>query len=182
MRFRAWRSPPAGRRTARSRFAPHPVRSGAEETAQAQVRFDPAKEQFDFPAVPADQGDGQRIKQKLVSEKDEPKTGFRIDRAEAPHRLRITTLALGGIEPNGLVATQSGVRRHGAAGHLRLRLRHGARSLALSLRRVHPLVGFGDVDPLPSKRFCLLRQLAATDCASPSVCMMSRPATCTLLP
>lgn len=46
----------------------HSVRIGAEETAQ--VLFDPAKEQFDFPTVLVEQRDGQRIEGKLIGKKD----------------------------------------------------------------------------------------------------------------
>lgn len=86
------------------------MRIRAEESAQTQVLFGPAEEQFDAPTVPVDQRDGQRIEQELIGEEDQPQAGFRIDVADAPQRLGITTSAFGGVEPDGLVALQAAVR------------------------------------------------------------------------
>ena len=88
----------------------HAVWIGAEEAAQPQVLFDPAKEQLDFPAMFVDERHSERIERKLIGQEDEPQFGFGIDIADAPQRFWIAASALRGVESDGLIATQAGGR------------------------------------------------------------------------
>src|SRR5882762_7246927 len=89
------------------------VRIGAEESAQAQVLFDPTKEQLDLPAVFVDRGDGQRVEFEVIGEENQSQTGLWIDKTDTSQGLRVTAPAFGGVEPDALVAPQSAARSDG---------------------------------------------------------------------
>ena len=96
---------------------PHPVRRGAEKSAQSQVLFEPTKEKFDGPAAAIDQRDDQGSECKLIGEENQRLPGSGIEIADPPQRLGIIRTALGRVESNGLIAAQAGRLVHGTRGH-----------------------------------------------------------------
>ena len=84
----------------------HPVGRGAEEPAQSQVLFDPAKEQFYRPAAAINLSDDQSFQLESIGQEDKGLAGLRIDIADPPQGLGIGLLAVAGAEPDCLVAAQ----------------------------------------------------------------------------
>ena len=95
---------------------PHTVGRRAEESAQPQVLFDPAEEQLDGPTTPVDQRDDQGVQVELVGEKDQPQSRLGIDEADPAQQVWIACVALRRVEPDGLVAAQTGGLVHGPTG------------------------------------------------------------------
>ena len=59
-----------------------------EESAQAQVLFDPAEEQLDLPAAAVDGGDDQCGQGEVVGQKDERQIVLCIKIADTPREIR----------------------------------------------------------------------------------------------
>lgn len=87
---------------------PDAVGRCAEESALAQMLHEPAPEQLGAPTTLGDLSDEQGRQGELVGEENQALAVFRIHVTDSPQPLGIGLLALAGVEPDGLVATQAG--------------------------------------------------------------------------
>src|SRR5437762_12540290 len=69
--------------------------------------FDPAKAQFDLPALAVQFRDGQGLELKVVGEKDKAQVFLGVEVVNAPQGRGVATRALGTGEANGLIGAQS---------------------------------------------------------------------------
>jgi hypothetical protein len=96
----------------------HPDRGrGAVEGEQAQVLFDPAKEQLDLPALPIELGDDAGRQLPLIGPESEMSAVFHVEEADATHRLGPMLARVLATKADGLVAAQ----RSGTVDRARLR-------------------------------------------------------------
>lgn len=84
----------------------HGALGSAVESLDAQVLFDPAKEQFHLPAGPIQSGDGQSGEKKIVGEESEPHIFLGAEMTDAPQGGGIAFGGTDSGQQNGLVAAQ----------------------------------------------------------------------------
>ena len=71
------------------------VERSAVKSAQAQVLFDPPKEQFDGPSTTVDLGDDQRVQVELVGQENQRVARFRIYIVDSPKHVGVARVVWG---------------------------------------------------------------------------------------
>src|SRR5437016_9703517 len=74
--------------------------------------FDPFEKQFYLPPRLVDLGDGNCRKRKVVGEKLEPLSGFEIEIAHAPQRIRVRFDGVDGGQDDRVIGSNSGALVH----------------------------------------------------------------------
>ena len=102
----------------------HGVVGGADERANAQVLFDPTKEQLDLPARPVDLGDLERGQREMVGQEDERVFATRIDVSNPAQQVGIALARIEAAQPDRLIAAKSRRSVHGTTGaHIGMQVR-----------------------------------------------------------
>ena len=86
---------------------------GAEERFDAQMLFDPFKEQFHLPAATIQFGDGQSGQSKIVGQEDQRLAESRVFEADTPESDGETLIGVEAREHHGLIAEQTAAAVHG---------------------------------------------------------------------
>lgn len=85
----------------------HRVLGGSVERLDSEVLLDPLEEQLDMPTTLIDMGDYNGWQTEMVGDKDKTFARCGIDETDATEFTGIVPLALGGLQSDALVATQS---------------------------------------------------------------------------
>jgi len=93
----------------------HRILRGADKLVDAQMLFDPAKEEFDLPPTPVEMRNNQRRKMEDVGEEYQRSFLFEIVKPNPPQGIRVIFTRLRSPEANRLVAPQPGAFVHEAA-------------------------------------------------------------------
>ena len=105
----------------------HGVVGGADERADAQVLFDPAKEQFDLPTRLVELGDFEGRQREVVGQENERVLVGGIDVTNPAQQVGVTLARIKAAQPDRLIAAQARGSVHGtAATHVRMQVRLGA--------------------------------------------------------
>ena len=83
------------------------VFTGSVEGFDAQVLLDPFEEQLDAPATFIDECNGQCGETEVVGQKDQTLTGFGIDEAYSPHRVRVLPFGSVVVQSDDLITSQA---------------------------------------------------------------------------
>ena len=83
------------------------VLGGAVERFYSEILLNPFKEEFDMPTALVDSSDGHCGQSEVIGDKDQAFARFWIDNADASEFCKVIPFALGGLQTDNLVATQT---------------------------------------------------------------------------
>jgi len=102
-----WQWPLGGKPQGRPTLASSRRSRRCRRSLDAQVLFDPAKEQFDLPTYPIELGDGQGKQGKIVGQEGQPQVLLGIVVGDAAQQIGIALRRADAGEANALVAAHA---------------------------------------------------------------------------